>query len=730
MSSLQDRVKKRMQDQGTPPPGAPPVAPPPTVVPALSGNNDATGDSLQDRVRKRMEAGEESPSKKLPKQIEESFGTMLKNLFTGDDRLTDETRSLREVSQMGGLNTGSLGKNLKIAVGLMASVDPQQQRNIIRNTLPSAVIKTDDKGVTTVDYKGQKFLLNKPGFSPADAQQAIFQLLSFAPASRLVGLGSTLLKKMAIGGAGSALTSGALDILSNIMGSEKGISGERAALAAAFGTLVEPGLAVGAKLREVPEDLVKETTSALREAEKIERRVGVQLTEGQATLLPSQLNAQQVLAELTPSTRIIMKKLKKQDKQVLGAVDDFLRIVAPPEVLSTGSRKLRDTTKRAIAGAKETRRAETNELYNDAFNTADDIQHMINVDDVIDDIDNVLDDFGKGELNTTLKRLKSQLIDAAKPNSKGSNLRRLHNFKVQVAAKIQKLENGGRNPLDPTTKGRLTEVWDKVREKLLRESDEYDMANEKYKELSPVIDKLQDGLIGRISKIKDADLKSVSGRIFDAGETNPEVLIDAKKIIHDIDPSAWNEITRVEIERRMGGMSDIFDEALGTGKFENVPGKMANAIFGNGPRRKVFMNSLDGDVKENAIWLEKALRRAAEGRPGGSRTAGSTEFIKRLKILRGKSIIGAFTSPLDTAGAIASQKAFDRKARAMARLLVDRKWSSEMARLRKMDSKSAKASRLFVQLLSRVEEDDKMTQAMKNAEKLKNAAALKYRVAF
>ena len=62
------------------------------------------------------------------------------------------------------------------------------------------------------------------------------------------------------------------------------------------------------------------------------------------------------------------------------------------------------------------------------------------------------------------------------------------------------------------------------------------------------------------------DIRSGHGRInadnslkiFDAAETNPEIIKKTKKIIQDIDPDAWNELLRVEFERRIGNLQIIY----------------------------------------------------------------------------------------------------------------------------------------------------------------------------
>ncbi len=74
--------------------------------------------------------------------------------------------------------------DLKTAAGLLAAISPSQKKEIIQANFPDAQVFDDKDGVTWVNVQDQNLVLNKPGFSPQDAMDAAFQVLSFIPAAK------------------------------------------------------------------------------------------------------------------------------------------------------------------------------------------------------------------------------------------------------------------------------------------------------------------------------------------------------------------------------------------------------------------------------------------------------------------------------------------------------------------------------------------------------------------
>ena len=98
----------------------------------------------------------------------------------------------------------------QFTAGRMMSDDDAQMTDIIKDTLGDAAqFTTDDKGNTVVEIDGShRYLVNKPGFSRADADRLAGQLISFAPISRLYKYGSMLTKTLKAGLGGTAVSLG------------------------------------------------------------------------------------------------------------------------------------------------------------------------------------------------------------------------------------------------------------------------------------------------------------------------------------------------------------------------------------------------------------------------------------------------------------------------------------------------------------------------------------------
>ena len=90
-------------------------------------------------------------------------------------------------------------------------------------------------------------------------------------------------------------------------------------------------------------------------------------------------------------------------------------------------------------------------------------------------------------------------------------------------------------------------------------------------------------------------------------------MAQAKRVIDDVDPDAWGQLVRVELERRLGAMKPVEGETV-----QNIPGQLYRAMFGNDKQTKVLFSGLEGDQAKNLKFLQTALGRARLGRPGGS----------------------------------------------------------------------------------------------------------------
>ena len=217
--------------------------------------------------------------------------------------------------------------------------------------------------------------------------------------------------------------------------------------------------------------------------------------------------------------------------------------------------------------------------------------------------------------------------------------------------------------------------------------------------MSPEVTAIRDSIIGKVEDLGDVELKQVSGKIFDPAQTNTAVVAKAKKIIDDVDPEAWNQLVRVELEKRLGSIKGSPE----AGTIENIPGQLFRALFPNNKSTKVLMNALDAEGKKNLTYLKTALGRAKLGRPGGSQTATREEIKKEWRCGIVQSIRNFISSPLKTVASTGDDIAFNKRTRALAKALFDPTWKAEMKQLRQLNSNSPAAARAFTQLLTDIE---------------------------
>jgi hypothetical protein len=295
-----------------------------------------------------------------------------------------------------------------------------------------------------------------------------------------------------------------------------------------------------------------------------------------------------------------------------------------------------------------------------------------------------------------------------KPEKGQQTLKKLHNAKLEIDQMLAKF---GEDSLGNTTKKEVLDIKRALVDFMEESSPDYKSARETFEKLSPDVTKMQESIVGEIAGVSDTQLKTISRRIFHPEETNVQTVLNAKKAIQDVDPGAWEGLLRVEFEKRLGKMaSDIkdADELI----IDNIPGQLHRALFKPVKQKNILLASLDGEMKENMIYLEKALRRAGLGRAPGSPTAGREEIKKRLQggVTQGiRNFIGA---PFQKAGGAAvslvtgsaEEAAFNKRVRALAETLYNPEYKIRMSKIRKMNPTSAAALKSMTQLLNDINE--------------------------
>ena len=634
------------------------------------------------------------------------------DLFTGELRQTEEIKGLPEVI---GLDLGNFKDNAILKASLAITPNDEEKIAMIKNNFPEATFSTDNKENVIVDFgEGKKGVLNAPGITAAGTGETALEIAAFLPAALGVGkftksrtaqkLPTSTTQKAAVGGAGAGLTQTAIETLQSQLGGE--FNEEEIALATALGGVAEtvvPAIqslrqsrrakAIGAETEEVAGAIesIRPTTEA-QEAVQQATGVNVPLFQAQQTQIPSELLKQRILPQLDAGARTAAAALEKQNKAAFDATTELVNTIAPEGVIASASKRFRDTAKLAIESRKQSRSAAVKPLYNEALEVGADV----NLSTTNALIDEILSDAPIGsefqKVGLQLRNLISPITEDATPT-----LRQIQKAKISMQDII---DGVGEKAVSGTIKGEVAQVKRVLVKAMEDASPLFKQAEDRFKELSPAVKELEDSVIGQISKVDDTQLKTIAQKIFDPKTelTDPISIRNAKKTIEAVDPNAWNDLLRVEMNRRIGGLEQLIEEIPGD-FVGNIPGQLRRTLFGNPQQRKALLAGMDEDQRQSFKYLETVLKRASSGRAAGSPTAAFGQAIEKLK---GVSVVirDAIFRPLSTLQQTGERGLFDRNAARLAEVMFDPKFKPQLNKLKKLDPDSPAAARALTQLLN------------------------------
>lgn len=438
---------------------------------------------------------------------------------------------------------------------------------------------------------------------------------------------------------------------------------------------------------DIPEQLSAEVAGS-----KMAKDTGIDLFKAQKTLNPTDIERQSFIAQLPSGAAKARRSLAKQNKQAVAAVDKVLESIGPVESISEAGAKFRTASEKAIGKVKALRKEYSSPIYKQAFRRQRKGQiGLIDTKQLETKINSMVRQFDpNGEISKNLS-LSAKKIEAA-----NGNLQKLHHAKLELQ---QKIEGYGENALGNTTKRYMTDVITDLTDNLTAQSPSYRAAKSEFQRLSPDVESIVDSPIGRASKLDDLQLKQLSKQIFDPSETNPDIIRSAKEAIKDVDPDAWDMLLRSELERRMGSMRSDISKISESASTENIPSQLFNSIFGNEKSRRVLYEAATPKSRAKLMYLEKALKRASKGRPGGSQTGVRSEISKEMRGGVIQSLRNMMRSPIDTTLGIGEEAAFNAKVKQVADVLFDPSWNSDWDKLRNLEASSSKASKLFDKML-------------------------------
>lgn len=613
-----------------------------------------------------------------------------------EQRRRQEIESIPEIGQGGLLAGEDPVKVAAISPVLLATTDPREMANILSSTFKNIGITETPEGelMGTNNATGARSILNKPDISKLDVLQGLGIISVFSPAGALRTAGQRV--------AGAIGTEAALQTIQAGTGGE--FDKEDVALAGLFsgaGEVVGGPVMQSLRQRKQAKELgarkeeLGGVETAAKEAEEASKQTGIGLFEGQVTAVPSRLEEQAFVGSLPAGATIARNALLKQNKEATAAVDNVLELIAAPSALETGPQAFRTAANQALKARKLARSEASSPIYKQAFRRQRQGKTpSINTEGLETKLQNIIGQYDpKDQIGKSMTNALNKIQRA------NGDLQKLHIAKIELD---QIINNTGKDAVGNTTKRFLRGIKDDLVENLTTQSPSYRAARDEYVRTSPDVVAFENSILGQITKVKDVDLKSIAQKIFNPAETNPQIIRQAKKTIEEIDPQAWRDIARTELERRLGAMkadlAKIEEGKIAT--IENVPGQIKNAIFGKEKQRRVLFQGAPDDVKENLRFLEVALERASQGRPGGSQTAVRQEIKQQLRPGVGQAIRNFFQQPITTISQVGEDIAFDKKVNTLAKALYDPEWKARMGKIRRMNPTSAATSRAMLQLLN------------------------------
>jgi len=446
-----------------------------------------------------------------------------------------------------------------------------------------------------------------------------------------------------------------------------------------------------------PEDLTsieRSISGADRATEGLRRKTNmrVDLLPAQKTQLPSELIDQRLLGQLDATSRRAAKALEKQNKQVYNATNELIINTGSRTATESGAANFKTAANLAIDARRQAREAATRGLYDDALSRPT----RVDLTATRRAIENIIED---APADSDFLRVGNRLRNLTRAHANGNppSLRQLQKAKITMQDMID--DTSGK-ATSPTIKAEIIGVKRNLVDEMKRASPEFARAEDEFIRLSPAISDLENSLVGQISNIKDTNIKNLSGRIFDPAlaSTDPAAIRNAKTIIDEVAPNAWNDLLKVELNRRVSGMVEsIGDADLLT---KNIPAQLKRAIYGNPKQRQALFAGMSKEQAKNFAYLEDVLKRAESGRAAGSPTELFRQSTENLKGVAGRLRERIF-EPLKSIQKTGEQAIFERNAKKLADFMFDPKSEPLLSKLRKISPNSKEAAKITDKLFDK-----------------------------
>lgn len=364
--------------------------------------------------------------------------------------------------------------------------------------------------------------------------------------------------------------------------------------------------------KDVFEGLLPSERTAMMDAQKAAKKVGVQITPAEASGSPI-LAAREAQYGVTPDTQVQKHAFKKGQKgKQEGVISKFLQSISPKNEVA--NEEVRGTAKRIIDKKIAAREAKAAPFYAKA---EPELVKEQTVARLIADDPNIKKSF-KQVLSDPL--YKKDLKGFEQNSIKAMDLvKRNLDDKIDSAMRAGE-KNKARILMD--SKKSLVEMMD-------AQSPTYQKARKIYADDSPAIKALKESKIGKLANKSDEQLKNITKDIFDISQTDPKVFETYRDALQKENPLAWDAAVRDEMLRRMKGSRNL-------GKTSNYGSEFFDKILASDRDFNQFLSALGKrnqkgytPNQEMLINMRKAFQNLVNSRT--VKTAGGQSEVNMLQ---------------------------------------------------------------------------------------------------
>jgi len=228
----------------------------------------------------------------------------------------------------------------------------------------------------------------------------------------------------------------------------------------------------------------------------------------------------------------------------------------------------------------------------------------------------------------------------------------------------------------------------------------FTLKQEKPSAESHLVDALEKGLVGIISKMKGKNEKDAARILFSKASSGPEAVKVAKKAIRGSDPEAWQAVKRAWLQDAWDNASKQF----ATTSAKNKGAKFSSFLLGDVRNKKILKEMLDPVEYRTLNDLSQVLDAAGRVKSVGSDTAWNQEI---MKIARDEAtpVYAKIAEKINVLGwpRMLKEWATEKNLRSMSEKMADVVTSpnamNELKELRKVTPGSARAAILTAHLL-------------------------------